>query len=104
MVKGGVAQPYPARGQLDVIRPYVKKIMFRGENRISFNTFDESTQTYFGKFYAFATPTMAAELHRNHGYRVRFNADPQYPQILERIEEGPLKKLPSSRKEKASQP
>ena len=58
--------------------------MFRGENRISFNIFSESTQTFEAKFYAFAT--MSTDLHRWHGYRVRFNDDPYYPQILERIE------------------
>lgn len=87
LVQGGLAQPYPAKGQLEVIRPYAKKVMFRGENRISFNIFGESTQTFEAKFYAFATPAMAAELHRWHGYRVRLNDDPNYPQILERIEE-----------------
>ena len=85
LVQGGVAQPYPARGQSDVIRPYAEKVMFRGENRISFNIFSESTQTFEAKFYAFAT--MSTDLHRWHGYRVRFNDDPNYPQILERIEE-----------------
>jgi ribonuclease HI len=87
LVKDGGAQPYTAKGQSEVIRPYAKKIMFRGENRISFNIFVEGTQTYDAKFYAFATPAMAAELHRWHGYRVRFNDDPNYPQILENIEE-----------------
>lgn len=87
LVQGGLAQPYPAKGQSDVIRPYAKKVMFRGENRISFNIFVESTQTYEAKFYAFATPMMSADLHRWHGYRVRFNDDPNYPQILERTEE-----------------
>jgi hypothetical protein len=61
--------------------------MFRQENRISFDIFVETTHTYEAKFYAFATPAMALELHRWHGYRVRFNDDPNYPQILERIEE-----------------
>jgi hypothetical protein len=61
--------------------------MFRGENRISFNIFVEGSQTYEAKFYAFTTPTMSADLHRWHCYRVRFNDDPNYPRILERIEE-----------------
>lgn len=87
LVKGGPAQPYPARGQSAVIRPYVKKIMFQGENRISFNIFVEDRRSFEAKYYAFATPATAAELHRGHGYRVRFNDDPNYPQILEHIEE-----------------
>jgi hypothetical protein len=37
--------------------------------------------------HAFASPALAAELHRQHGYRVRFNDEPKYPQILENLEE-----------------
>lgn len=102
LVKDGVAQPYPAKGQSEVIRPYAKKVMFRGENRISFNIFVEGTQTYEAKFYAFATHVMAADLHRWHGYRVRFNNDPNYPQILERNEEVLLPK--STAKGNTAQP
>jgi hypothetical protein len=39
-----------------------------------------------------ASPNLAAELHRQHGYRVRFNDNPKYPQILEIIEEVSLPK------------
>jgi hypothetical protein len=42
--------------------------------------------------YAFASTALAAELHRQHGYRVRFNDNQQYPQILEIVEEVPLPK------------
>lgn len=86
MVRGGVAERFSAAGQVLVIRPYVKKIMYRGENRISFNVFDEPTQTYSGKFFAFAQPLLSAELHNGNGHRVRLNSEPQYPQVLERIE------------------
>lgn len=86
MVTGGVAHRYPAAGQVVVVRPYVKKIMHKGDNRISFNIFDEASQTYMGKFYAFAPPLLSAELHRGNGHRVRFNSDPHFPQFLERIE------------------
>jgi len=89
------AQPCPVNGQLAVIRPYVKKIMFKGEHRVSFNTFDEATQTYANKFFAFAAPLLAAELHLGNGHRVRFNCDPHYPQIVERIEAVALPKPPS---------
>lgn len=87
MVRGGVAQPYPAGGQSAVIHPYAKKMMFRGENRISFNVYAERVQAFDGKYYAFAAPVMAFALHRRHLYRVRFNDDPTYPQVLECIEE-----------------
>ena len=45
-VKGGVAERFPAAGQTMIIRPYAKKVMHAGENRISFNIFDEALQTY----------------------------------------------------------
>ena len=102
LVLSGIAQSYPAKGQTDVIRPYAKKIMFRGENRISFNIFVDGTQTYEAKFYAFATPAMSTDLHRWHCYRVRFNDDPNYPRILERIEEVLLQE--STAKAKTVQP
>lgn len=86
MVKGGVAERFPAAGQVVVIRPYVKKIMHKGENRISFNVFDEVTQSYSNKFFAFCPPLLGAELHTGNGHRVRFNSDPKYPQFLERID------------------
>jgi hypothetical protein len=86
MVRGGVAERFPAAGQVMVIRPYAKKVMHGGENRVSFNIFDETSQTYASKFYAFAEPLLSSELHRGNGHRVRFNSDPQYPRFVERIE------------------
>ena len=65
---------------------YYKKMMQGGENRISFNIFDEALQIYADKFYAFAVPVLSSELHRGNGHRVRFNSDPKYPQFVERIE------------------
>jgi ribonuclease HI len=87
MVKGGVAQPYPAAGQLAVIRPYAKKPLSRIEERISFNVYDEVRQSYESKFYAFTTRLIAFESHRWHGYRVLFNDNSKYPQILKWTEE-----------------
>jgi ribonuclease HI len=86
MAKGGIAERFPANGQILVIRPYVKKVLFKGENRISFNVFDETAQTYAYKYFAFAPPFLGAELHNGNGHRVRFNSDPNCPQLLERIE------------------
>jgi ribonuclease HI len=104
MVGGGAAaQPFPAAGQVVVVRPYVKKVMFRSEYRISFNVFDEIAQTYADKFFAFAGPLLTVELHMGNGHRVRFNSDPKYPQIVERIEGVALPK-PPSRSKKNAQP
>jgi hypothetical protein len=61
-------------------------------SRLSFNVFDETTRTYSGKFFAYADAALSLELHRGNGYRVRFNSDPKFPQILERIEDVVLPK------------
>lgn len=82
MVKGGAALPYPSAGQVAVIRPYAKKPVSKVEEIISFNIFDEVAQTYNSKFYAFTTPLMAFDPHRWKRYRVQFNDNPKYPQIL----------------------
>lgn len=93
------AQRYPADGQIAVIRPCVKKVMHQGELRISFNIFAETTSTYEHKFFAFADKNLGAELHRGNGHRVRFNCDPNYPVITERIEPISLPK-PGRKREK----
>lgn len=103
MVKGGVAERFPAAGQVLVVRPYVKKSMHNGENRISFNIFDEATQTYVSKFFAFAPSLLSAELHRGNGHRVRFNSEPKNPQFLERMEGVELPK-PKRKKRRVAQP
>lgn len=87
MVPGGAAaERFEAAGQIAVIRPYKKKPYRDREEKISFHLFDESTKEYTGKFFAFAAPSLSVELHKGNGHRVRFNSDPSFPQILERIE------------------
>jgi ribonuclease HI len=83
----GSAKRFPARGQEASVRPYRKTIMRTGEEKIRFDTLSEDGRTYVGCFYAFASAEMAAELHRQHGYKVRFSDDPKYPRILDCIEE-----------------
>ena len=100
MVKGGSAERFPAAGQILVVRPYAKKVMHKRDNRISFNIFDEVTQTYDNKYFAFADPMLSVELHRGNGHRVRFNSDPKFPQFLERIETVVLPK--TSRKKRST--
>ena len=98
MVKGSAAR-FPAKGQLAVIRPYRKNILGKGEEKVRFDILSEESQTYVESCYAFATTAFAAELHRQHGYRVRFNDNPKYPQILEIVEEVLLPKPPVSTRE-----
>ena len=50
------------------------------QEKVRFDMFSEGTQTYVESCYAFASTALAAELHRQHGYRVRFNDNQQYPQ------------------------
>jgi ribonuclease HI len=84
-LKGVVAIPFPAAAQSAVIRACVKKPVLKGEEMITFELFDEEAQKYTGKFTAFAGAEVAFELHRWQRYRVQFNNDPRYPQILECI-------------------
>jgi len=86
MIQGAAAR-FHAHGQLVVIRPYRKNILGAGEEKVRFDIFSEDSQTYVASCYAFASTRLAAELHRQHGYRVRFNDNPKYPQILGVVEE-----------------
>ena len=56
-----------------------KNLLGDGEEKVRFDIFSEGTQTYVESCYAFASTALAAELHRQHGYRVRFNDNPKYP-------------------------
>ena len=101
MVPGGAsAQRFHASGQTLVIRPYKKNPRPKREEKVSFHIFDEATQSYVGKFYAYAEPSLSAQLHRGNGHKVLFNSDPKFPRILERIEGVPLPR--PSRKKKAA--
>jgi ribonuclease HI len=91
IVKGSATR-YPARGQKAVIRIYRKQMMGRGEEKIRFDLFSEEKQVFVASYYAFATSSLAATLHRQHCYRVRFNADKNYPKIVELTEEVPVPK------------
>ncbi len=65
---GAAALKFEAAGQTLVIRPYRKSPRKRREEKVSFNLFDETTQTYSGKYYAYAVPALSLELHRGNGY------------------------------------
>ncbi len=87
MVKGGKTLPFPAAGQEAIIWPFVKKPIRKNVERITFNIFLETTQTFESKFYAFATSLISFELHSWRNWRVKFNSDPKHPQILQVVEE-----------------
>jgi hypothetical protein len=83
----GTATRFPANSQLAVIRPYKKTLAGKSENKVRFDVFSEDSRAYTESCYAFAAASLAADLHRQHGYRVRFNDSSRYPQIIEIIEE-----------------
>lgn len=93
----GAATRFAAKGQLAVIRPYRKNLLGASEEKVRFDIFSELSQTYVESCYAFAPTHLAGELHRQHGYRVRFNDNTKYPQILEIVEEVALPKQPPLR-------
>lgn len=66
--------------------------MRSGEEKLRFDVISENGETYVDCFYAFVTPALSGHLHRQHGYRVRFNDNANYPQILEYLDEVALPK------------
>jgi ribonuclease HI len=89
----GAATMFPAASQVVVIRIVGSKTVGRdGENRIVFEVFNEAVCTYLSKHFAYCTPVTGGNLHRQRGFRVRMNENPNYPQILEVLEEVPLPK------------
>jgi len=94
MVKGA-ARRFAASGQTAVVRIYRKDAMARGENKVRFDVVADDLQSYAASCYAYASPAMSSQLHRQHGYRLRFSGKPNYPEIIEVIEEK-LPALPKS--------
>jgi ribonuclease HI len=89
-----------AGGQELLIRPFGSKVASKdGENEIRFEVFDSSLNEYVGKHFAFATPEVGAQLHRQRGFRVQMNDNPKYPQIARVIGE---EKLPKIAKEESA--
>ncbi|MFP5210292.1 MAG: RNase H family protein [Acidobacteriota bacterium] len=89
MAPAGSASMYPADGGEATIRVYRTELIGKTANKISFTLLDESTGIYARKFFAYASPPIAGELHRQHCYRVRFNSNPRHPQIEELTGETP---------------
>ena len=88
-VKGGSSSLYLANGQLEIIRVYRSGMIGKRDHKIIFDVFDTTAGAYAQKCRAYAYPSIASLLHRQHCYRVRFNRDPNYPLIEEIVEELP---------------
>jgi ribonuclease HI len=72
---------FPAQGQEVVINIYRKRLVGRTEDKIYFDLFSEERGEFVAKHHAFTTAEKAADLHRSHRYRVRFNSDSKHPMI-----------------------
>jgi ribonuclease HI/Tfp pilus assembly protein PilZ len=89
----GSATMFPAAAQVLVIRIVGSRTVGRvGENRFVFEIFDENTNLYLSKHFAYCTPEVGSQMHRQRGFRVRMNDKADYPQVIEVIEEVPLPK------------
>jgi len=95
MVKGAATR-FAAGGQMAVVRIYRKNVMAGGENKVRFDVVANDLQSYAASCYAFASPEMSSQLHRQHGYRLRFSPNPNYPEIVEVVEEVKLPAPPKS--------
>ena len=86
-IKGNTTM-FCAANQVLVIRVVGSKTVGPSrENRFVFEVFDEDTNTYVSKHFAYCTADIGAQLHRQRGFRVRMNGNADYPQILEVIQE-----------------
>lgn len=82
----GASVPFPANSQIEVVRIYRTGLVGRvNEDKIFFTARDASMREI--RYRAFTSPDIAAQLHRQHFYKIRFNADYRYPQIIELLEE-----------------
>ena len=103
----GTATIFPVANQVLVVRIVRSRTVGpTRENKFVVEVFDESTNTYTSKHFAYCTAEVGAQLHRQRGFRVRMNGNARYPQILEVIEEitlpgaGRRNRAPSSTEER----
>jgi ribonuclease HI len=76
----GPATMFPAANQVMVIRVVGSKAVGPDrENRFVFEVYDESTETYVSKHFAYCSPEIGAQLHRQRAFRVAMNDNPEYP-------------------------
>jgi ribonuclease HI len=100
----GTSTLYPASNQVLVARIVRSKTVGpTRENRFVFEVFDENTASYVSKHSAYCTPEIGAQLHRQRGFRIAMNNDPEYPQILQVLEEVPLPKAVRRKRGSGSQ-
>jgi ribonuclease HI len=80
---GKAAKMFPAAGEELVIRVYHTLPVRRDVQKIKFQTYSNEKKDFFDKYLAYSGSAIGNTLHRQHVYRVRMNAVPQYPRIEE---------------------
>ena len=78
---------FPASGQIATIHIYRSQMIRKEHHKVSFDVFDPARGRFTQKSRAYVSKTLIGDLHRHHCYRVRFNAEPEYPIIVEVLEE-----------------
>jgi ribonuclease HI len=89
--KAGVKRPaslFRAQSQQIVIRIYRTRLV-GSDHKVSFDVIAETSGEIVDKASAFTSAEVAVDLHRQHVYRVLFNANPKFPIIEQIIEELP---------------
>jgi ribonuclease HI len=81
-VKGGASSLFPANGQEEVIYIYKSALLRKSDHKVYFNLFNEQSSEFIEKHTAYVSVAISSELHRGHSYRVTFNNDADYPQII----------------------
>ena len=84
---------FAASGQEDVVIHIYRSRVVGGEGKIDFGVYSEAKKEFVEKCTGYARLNLAADLHRGHVYRVRFNDNSRYPIIEEIKEEVPKETL-----------
>jgi ribonuclease HI len=82
-VKGGASSLFPAKGQEEVIHIYKSALLRKTDHKVYFNVLDGRSGEFVYKHTAYVSAPFIEELHRGHSYRVSFNFDSNYPQIIQ---------------------
>jgi ribonuclease HI len=80
---------FPASGQIATIHIYRSQMIRKEHHKVFFDVFDSTCGEFTHKCRAYVIETLKGDLHRHHCYEVRFNAEPQYPVIVEIVNELP---------------
>jgi hypothetical protein len=92
-IKGGSSSLYPASGGSATIHVYRSQRIGKIHHSVTFDVFDQSRGEFTNKASAYASEVIISCLHRHHCYLVRFNSEPNYPQIVEILGESPCDEL-----------